>query len=125
MSLELLTVIPILLRITTNLMRVLSGTSTASDIVTIVDAVVELVRRNPVVARYLDMLQPWIEKLKAAIPVFHSNPAEAQKLGLVAANGAAAEAIVQLHTDLMQRLIAEGLAAQDAIQSDDDVLGNV
>lgn len=121
MNLEMLTALPILLRIATGLTKLLGGSSTSVDWISLVDSIMEFVKKFPAAIRFVEMLQPWIDKLKQIIMIYPTGPTTAN---VSLADLKAAEAIVKLNEAVMQRMIDEGLMAQNAITTDDDVIDN-
>lgn len=121
MNLEMLTALPILLRIATGLTKLLGGSSTSVDWISLVDSIMEFVRKFPAAIRFVEMLQPWIDKLKQIIMLYPSSQPSAN-VSLADLKGA--EALVKLNDAILQRMIDEGLMAQNAITTDDDVIDN-
>lgn len=122
MSFELLTSIPILLRIASGMVKVLNGSASPADWMGLVDTIVAYVKQFPAALKYVQMVQPWIEKLKQVVTVWQSGGAVPTGVTVSVNDIKGAESLVLLNDAVMDALIADGIMAQNAVVTDDDVL---
>lgn len=122
MSFELLTSIPILLRIASGMVKVLNGSASPADWMGLVDTIVAYVKQFPAALKYVQMVQPWIEKLKQVVTVWQSGGAVPTGVTVSVNDIKGAESLVLLNDAVLDALIADGIMAQNAVVTDDDVL---